>query len=315
VNDMRVYDLTPGEDRNNAPPEAGGGLSAVICAQKDVAQLQTVFGWDGDTLDECTNLDETVRYTSYNGYDFVSLIYAEPEAGVVCQREINVFFSKRYLVLVLPEEPGDKLNRLAAGFKAAALAAAGHPAPLTRLYYHVFDALAADFAETLEALEDEMETLSEAITVKSTHAQIAEIGRLRKNAYTFKKILRALSYIGGQIVFDENRLIAGDYAHYFRGVDARFMKLSGFADSLYDLSNELLRTYDSKFSAQMNETVNKLTVITLFFGPLTVITGVYGMNFTNMPELDWRFGYPAAIALMFIVCVIIYIVMKKKKWL
>jgi magnesium transporter len=113
---------------------------------------------------------------------------------------------------------------------------------------------------------------------------------------------------------DENKLMDRDQARYFRNIDTRLMKLYDFADNLYVLSNELLHTFDSKFTSQLNETINKLTVITLFFGPLTVIAGIYGMNFTNMPELSWTFGYPAALGLMAAVSAVIYIVLKKMKW-
>jgi magnesium transporter len=81
------------------------------------------------------------------------------------------------------------------------------------------------------------------------------------------------------------------------------------------LSSDLLHTYDSKFSVQMNETVNKLAAITLIFSPLTVIAGIYGMNFHHMPELKWAYGYPVSLGVMTVVGLAIFVVMKKKKWL
>jgi magnesium transporter len=65
----------------------------------------------------------------------------------------------------------------------------------------------------------------------------------------------------------------------------------------------------------MNESINKLTVLTLFVGPVSVVTGIYGMNFTNMPELKWYYGYPAVILLIILICAIIYFILKKKKML
>jgi len=65
----------------------------------------------------------------------------------------------------------------------------------------------------------------------------------------------------------------------------------------------------------MNETVKKLTILTLFFGPPTVIAGIYGMNFIRMPELEWELGYPIVIGFMIIVSTVIYLILKKKNWL
>jgi magnesium transporter len=287
----------------------------IICCANEVPGLLDVFGWDKSAMLECTNLDETVRFTSYERYDFVSLIFVETENSLVSQREVNLFFAKKHLVLVLPDNMGARLGRLEDRLRKSVWDAAVQPSPLVYLYYVIFNNLAADFSETLELLEDEIEALAEKIVEKPGREQITEIGRLRKAAYTYKKMLRALSYIGGQILIDENRLIDSGYKHYFYNIDARLMKQYDFAESLYDLSTDLLRMYDSKFSVLMSETVNKLAAIALIFGPLTVIAGIYGMNFINMPELEWAFGYPFSLGIMAVVGLGIYLIMKKKKWL
>jgi magnesium transporter len=287
----------------------------IICRANDVSALLDVFGWDKKTLLECNNLDETVCYTSYFGYDFISMIYVESEDVLVHQREINLFFSKHYLVLVIPNNEGVRLTRLVNGLRKAAVNAAVRQVPLVNLYYAIFNAIVADFSETLEKLEDEIESLAEAIVENPCHEQLSRIGRLRKTTYTYKKILRSLSYLGEQILMDENQLLDDHHTRYFRNIDARLMKQYDFVASLYDLSNSLLHTYDSKNSAQTSETMNKLAAITLIIGPMTIIAGIYGMNFTNMPELEWTFGYPIALGIMASVGLTIFLILKRKKWL
>jgi magnesium transporter len=314
---MKGYDYANGRafgaDFSNVKE---GAKLAVICGPEDTVRLMELFRWDKDTVDECTNIDETVRYTNYDGYDFISLIYAESGTDTLKQQEVNLFFSRDYIVLVAPDERGAKLTKLCDAFeKAIHTSATRSQAPLVYLFYFIFDRLAVDYSETLEKLEDEMEALSEAIERSPEEEQSGEIAKLRKTAYTYMKILRALSYIGGQIVIDDNNIFDRNQLRYFRSIETRLLKLYDFADNLYDLSNQLLNTYDSKFSAKMNESINKLTVLTLFVGPVTVITGIYGMNFTNMPELKWYYGYPAVILLIIIICAIIYFILKKKKML
>jgi len=301
---------------SEAFPEKISGVELfAVCRANEVPSLLDVFKWDEGTLLECTNLDETVRYTSHDSYDFISLIYIETEGGSVQQREVNLFFSKHYLVLIIPDSEGARLARLVSGLRKAAVNAATRPSPLVHLYYIIFNDLVVDFSETLEILEDEVEALAEVIVEKPCHEQLVRIGRLRKTAYTYKKMLRAMSYIGEQILIDENQLLDDSHVNYFRNIDARLMKQYDFAESLYDLSNDLLHIYDSKFSTKTNETMNKLAAITLIFGPLTVIAGIYGMNFTHMPELEWTFGYPLTLGVMATVGLVIFLIMKKKKWL
>lgn len=297
------------------PADVGCAELFIICRSKEVPAMLDFFGWDEGAILECTNLDETVRYTSYDEYDFTSLIYMEPDNNSEFQSEVNLFFAQKYLVLVLPDNTGGNLERLSDRLCKAVAGTAARPSPLIYLYYLIFNSLVADFSETLERLEDKIEALAEVIVAKPDHGQIAVIGQLRKTAYTYKKLLRAMSYIGGQILMDENQLLDDDHTHYFHNINARLMKQYDFAESLYGLSNDLLNTYDSKFSAQMNATVNKLAVITLIFAPLTFIVGVYGMNFTHMPELEWHFGYPAVMGFMALISGVMVIIMKKNKWL
>ena len=314
---MKFYKITDETviESEAVPAQINGVDLFVICRANEVLPLLDVFGWDNSALFECTNIDETVRYTSHDGYDFISLIYVETEAGSIHQREVNLFFSKRYLVFIIPNSEGTRLARLVDGLRKAAESVAVRSSPLVYLYYVIFNGLVVDFSETLEILEDEIEALAEMIVEKPCHEQLVRIGQLRKTAYTYKKMLRALSYIGGQVLMDENQLLDDCHVNYFRNVDARLMKQYDFAESLYDLSNDLLHIYDSKLTSQTNETMNKLAAITLIFGPLTVIAGVYGMNFTHMPELEWTFGYPLALGFMAAVGVVIFLIMKKKKWL
>ena len=313
---MKGYDFKAGKSfETHIPSLNDDSQLMIVCDSSEVFSLMDIFDWDADTVNECTNLDETVRYTSYDGYDFISLMYAENETGAISTCEVNLFFSKNYLALVLPETPGVMLSDLADKLALAIPFAETRPVPLVHLYYLVFDSLTSDYSDMLEGLEDEMETLSEVIELKPSKEQSMEIGRLRKTAYTYKKLLRAFSYIGGQVLMDENNLLDSNQLRYFRNIGTRLVKLYDFADNLYVLSNELLHLFESKSSSQINETINKLTIITLFFGPLTVIAGIYGMNFVNMPELKWSFGYPAALGLMAVVSLIIYSVLKKKKWI
>ena len=313
---MRGYDLNTGLGFDSEVPVVSEGSKlVVICNSDELYDLLDVFGWDKDTVDECTNLDEKIRFTNYDGYDFVSMLYAEIEREVVTQREVNIFFSSGYLTLVLPKSPGESLSKLADRLLDACPSAMTRPDPLVHLYYLIFDNLASFYSDSLEDFEAEIETLAEAIEMHPKKEHLSEIVSLRKTSYTYKKLLRALSYAGDQVLLDDNKFLHSDQIRHFRDVDTRLNKLYDLADNLYSMVNDLLNLYDSKENAQMNETVKKLTIITLLFGPPTVIAGIYGMNFVNMPELEWHYGSLGAFILMMGVSFLIYVILKKKKWL
>jgi magnesium transporter len=77
----------------------------------------------------------------------------------------------------------------------------------------------------------------------------------------------------------------------------------------------MLDIYLSSLSKRMNEVMKVLTIIATIFIPLTFITGIYGMNFKYMPELQWRWGYAVVLFVMVLVAVVMLVYFRKKRWL
>ena len=86
-------------------------------------------------------------------------------------------------------------------------------------------------------------------------------------------------------------------------------------DQMDDALTHLLEIYISLQSQRADEVMRVLTVFSAFFLPLTFIVGLYGMNFHFMPELAWRYGYPACLGLMAAIVVVIYAWFRKRGWL
>jgi magnesium transporter len=86
-------------------------------------------------------------------------------------------------------------------------------------------------------------------------------------------------------------------------------------EALRDMVSGLLDIYLSSISNKMNEVMKVLTIIATIFIPLTFIAGIYGMNFNFMPELSWKWGYPAILGAMFLIGLGMMYFFKKKKWL
>jgi len=292
----------------------------IFCKPSDVIRFFSLFDLDESTVIDCMDIDESVRFTAFNGYDFASLVHAELKDDEVFFKELNLYISRKYMILVIPEHDSKKLTTLeekiletARGF----LNGNSYNAieSFNQLLFIFFNTLIAHFSDMLELLEDKMQALSEDITRQIEDDHFEEIQDLRSMAYTLKKVLRSFSYIGLQILCNENDFIIKKKLFLFRNLDTRFRKLYDFSENVYGLSTELLNTYDSKITQKTNDVINKLAFVTLFFGPLTVITGIYGMNFEHMPELDSPLGYPLTIIAMIVISFGIYLIMKKKKWL
>jgi len=99
----------------------------------------------------------------------------------------------------------------------------------------------------------------------------------------------------------EFRVVSPKAAVYFRDIYDNLYRIVDASYSYQDMTQGTLDAYLSAMNNRLNETMKRLTVLTVILASLTVITGVYGMNFEHMPELGWRFGYLWALALMVVV--------------
>ena len=186
------------------------------------------------------------------------------------------------------------------------------------LMYLLLDAVMENFYITIEAEEDKVEELIN-LSKTSTNPQILEQIEKHRDNYNFLKrsiIPLRDSLYSIKSMKDDNVFNAIERENY------------SFFERLHQKSLELLEqieydliTLDSAsnfyFSSQnhkMNEVMKTLTVVSVFFMPLTFIVGVYGMNFDNMPELHWQYGYFIIIGVMILLLLGMIYYFKRKNW-
>lgn len=186
------------------------------------------------------------------------------------------------------------------------------------LLYLLLDAIMEHFYITLENEEDRVEEL---INISKTSSQPVILEQIEKHRDNFNFLKRSIiplrdSLYSIKSMKDDNVFNSIEKSNY------------SFFDRLHQKCLELLEqieydlvSIDSAsnffFSAQshkMNEVMKTLTVVSVFFMPLTFIVGVYGMNFDNMPELHWKYGYFIILACMFVLLLGMIIYFKKRKW-
>jgi magnesium transporter len=186
------------------------------------------------------------------------------------------------------------------------------------LLYLLLDAVMENFYITIENEEDRVEELINLSKVSTSPSILEQIEKHRDNFNFLKRSIIPLrdSLYSIKSMKDDNVFNSIQPENY------------SFFDRLHQKSLELLEQieYDSSsldsasnffFSSQnhkMNEVMKTLTVVSVFFMPLTFIVGVYGMNFDNMPELHWKYGYFMIIGGMILLLLGMIYYFKKRKW-
>ncbi|RLB60012.1 MAG: magnesium and cobalt transport protein CorA, partial [Deltaproteobacteria bacterium] len=113
----------------------------------------------------------------------------------------------------------------------------------------------------------------------------------------------------------ESPLVKANTKIYFRDVYDHTIRIIEGIETFREMVTGMMDIYLSSVSNKMNEIMMFLTIIGTIFIPLTFITGIYGMNFKYMPELGWFWGYPAVLAIMLGIGVIMLFFFRRKKWL
>ena len=111
------------------------------------------------------------------------------------------------------------------------------------------------------------------------------------------------------------QLIAGPVLPFYRDIYDHLVRVTDLAESYRDLISGSLEAYLSVVSNRLNEIMKVLTIFSAVMLPLTFIAGVYGMNFDNMPELHWHYGYYMAWGIMIIVASVMLILFWRRGWI
>ncbi len=183
------------------------------------------------------------------------------------------------------------------------------------LFYVLVDYTIDHYFLVLEELSERIETMQEKLLEKPDQSDLHQIQILKKEAYTLKQIIRPTREAISNIIRLESNYISKKNLIYFRDSFDHIMQLYESIEIQRESITTLIDIYLSSLSNRMNEVMKFLTLIATIFIPLTFIAGIYGMNFSNMPELSWKYGYFIVLAVMALMGIFLLFFFKRKKWL
>ncbi len=183
------------------------------------------------------------------------------------------------------------------------------------LLYIMLDLIVDQYFVILENFGEKLDRLEDEIVSKPEPKELAKLYHLKRSSLFLRRSVWPLREALGFLQYGECKLIKKSTLPFLRDVYSHCLEALDAIEIFREMLASMLDVYLSSASNKMNVVIKVLTIITTIFMPLTLIAGIYGMNFQYMPELHWHYGYPLALALMAVVAIGMLALFRIKKWL
>lgn len=183
-----------------------------------------------------------------------------------------------------------------------------------RILGFFLNALMIHDLERLEKMEDQLMKMEDAVLGGAPEDFNHKMIRYRKQILKLSHYYEQLEHMGETLAANENHMFTKKEVEDFRLLAQRASRLKGETQMLHELSLQVREVYQAQIDIRQNKIMMTLTIVTTVCMPLSLIAGWYGMNFSNMPELTWKYGYPFVIGISFVIVLLCVWYCKKKHY-
>ncbi|WP_219835166.1 magnesium/cobalt transporter CorA [Paenibacillus sp. R14(2021)] len=180
--------------------------------------------------------------------------------------------------------------------------------------YVVMDELVDQYFPAVQAIEDQILEFETGPAEQGIQEKLSDVFEIRNKLLKLRKTIIPMRELLYRVINTQRIPALSHYHLFFTDIYDHLLKLTEMVDANRDMTSDLRDHYMSLSANRMNTIMKTLTVITVIFMPLTFIVGIYGMNFNNMPELTWHFGYYSVLAVMALLAASMYVWFKVKGW-
>ncbi len=278
--------------------------------------LGQIFGLHRLALEDVATLHQRAKAEPYGQQLFIvtRMVFLNERLET---EQVSLFLGERF-VLTFQERPGDCFEpvrqRLRKGQGRIRQAGPDY------LAYALLDAAIDQNFPVLEAMGERLEALENRVMDRPDPSSVSAIYEARRDLLALRRAVWPQREMLSALLREENPLFAPETRLYLRDCYDHISQIIDMVETDRELAGGLLDVYLSSVSNRMNEVMKVLTIIATIFIPLGFIAGLYGMNFDtaspwNLPELGWRYGYPAVLTAMAALAGGMLYYFRRKGWL
>ena len=280
-----------------------------------VEKLGNCFGLHPLVLEDILNTDQRPKMEIYGDYIYivVKMLYGSDPNRLVEAEQVSLILGSNFVISFQEGKEGDVFNpvreRIRSGKGLIQKMGSDY------LAYSLIDTIVDNYFLVLESLGERIELLEEELVAHPTTTTLHGIQKFKNEMIFMRRVVWPLREVISGLGRKESPLIKETTEIYLRDVYDHTVQVMDAVEVYREMLSGMLDIYLSSVSNRLNSVMKVLTIIATIFMPLTFIAGIYGMNFKYMPELEWRWGYPAVWLIVMIIGISMLIYFKKKKWL
>ncbi len=273
----------------------------------------TVFKLHPLILEDILNTDQRPKVEVSDEYVYISakMLLFNAETDEIDIDQVSFVLGKNYVVSISEKDTDvfePVVKRLQQGMSRFRKLGADY------LVYSLLDIIVDNYFTVLEKFGDKVEYVEDEMVGRSQSYTLQTIHKLRRQLLFFHKAIWPLREILSFLQRGECLLVKETTEIYLRDLYEHVVQVMDTTETIRDILSGLMDIYLSSTSNRMNEIMKVLTIISTVFMPLSFIVGVYGMNISNMPELQWPWMYPVLWLVMIGISTSMLIFFKRKKW-
>lgn len=278
-------------------------LVAAICLKQEIHSL---------AIQDILDVNQRPKYQEYENFSFLTLKSILPSDKEILTEQISFIVGDGFLIS-FQERKADFFEHLRIRLRDNKGIARERTADY--LLYAMLEAILDNYFKTLGKLDEEVEGLSFVRTKGVVSPDVLlSIETHKKFVHFIKKSILPIKEFTQLVERGECTFIEKRHLKYFLEIKDLCLTLIDSSDMLLSSLESATNLFFSVQGHRMNEVMKTLTVVTSIFIPLTFVAGIYGMNFSNMPELRWKYGYFMLLAFMLLMILTMVIYIRKKKW-
>jgi magnesium transporter len=282
--------------------------------KNDVEEICNHYGIHPLIAEDILSVGQRPKMDELNGllYCLLNMLYFNEKDNSVESEQVSIVLGKNFVLSFQEDDTKDVFNPLREKLKIAGSKIRQSGADY--LFYSLIDMIVDNYFVVMEKLGERIEALEEDITRRADTRTLSKINMLRKEMIVLKRNISPVREVVNGILRSESNLIDEKTEKYFKDVYDHIIQANELAENYRDMMITLQDLYLSNVNLKMNEVMKVMAVVTCLLAPATVIGGIFGMNFDQIPWLHNQYGFFIAVGLMLIFPIVMIYMFVKRGW-